>query len=57
MEVNALWRRVICGIHNGSKKLVALLAKKFIPGVWHGILSVIPDLGGIGIKFSSIFEI
>lgn len=57
MEVNALWRRVICVVHNSNIKLAALLAKKSLPRVWHKIMSVVPNLGGIGLELSSIFNI
>ncbi|KAJ9551167.1 hypothetical protein OSB04_015212 [Centaurea solstitialis] len=56
-EHNSIWRREVCGIHNGYRKPVIGLEKKTLPGVWFRIIKAIPELVDIGFELSSIFEI
>lgn len=46
-QVQALWKHVICGIHNLDRKLVSNLAKKSIQGVWGNIFKSVIDLAGL----------
>ncbi|KAL4560863.1 hypothetical protein LXL04_033019 [Taraxacum kok-saghyz] len=56
-DPNSLWRKVICGIHNCSRKPTCSWAKKTLAGTWSDIVKVVPALAEIGINFQSILKV
>ena len=54
---DALWRQVVCGIHNLSRKPIHHLAKKSLTGVWSEISQVVNILESEGINFNSVFGV
>ena len=51
-----LWRRVVSGIHNLTRKPVDSLAKKAIRGSWSDIAKLPSDLEKIGIPLEEVVE-
>ncbi|CAI9299929.1 unnamed protein product [Lactuca saligna] len=56
-QPNALWRQVVCGIHNLSRKPIHNLVKKSLTGVWSEISQVVTILESERINFNSVFGV
>nr|KAJ0193757.1 hypothetical protein LSAT_V11C800390710 [Lactuca sativa] len=50
-ENSSLWKQVICGIHNLSRKPIYNLSKRSILGVWNNLVSISRILGEMGLDF------
>lgn len=57
VEPSSLWRRVVSGLHNSSKKPMVALSKKTLSGVWYNIVKLQSDLEVMDISLFSMFEI
>lgn len=57
MQASVIWRQVVSGTHNLSRKPIMYLGKKSLNGVWYNIVKVIPELEEMGITFNSLFEL
>ena len=55
-ENDTLWRQVINGIHNGSRKPLHALGKKSLKGTWYNIVAIIADLQEMGIDKNLIWK-
>ncbi|KAL4567347.1 hypothetical protein LXL04_022930 [Taraxacum kok-saghyz] len=56
-ENTTLWRRVVCGLHNNSRKPVSSLSLKIPSGVWYNSIKSVDILVEVGIDIFSIFDI
>ncbi|KAL4577516.1 hypothetical protein LXL04_013625 [Taraxacum kok-saghyz] len=56
VDPDSLWRQVINGIHNGSRKPIHLLGKKTLNGTWYSIVKILQDLAKLDIEQQSIFR-
>ena len=54
---NDLWRWVVHSIHNLGRKPFEKWGKKSLPGAWMNVVNVGMELEGLGITFSSLFDI
>nr|KAJ0190418.1 hypothetical protein LSAT_V11C800439720 [Lactuca sativa] len=55
-DTSALWRNIICGVHNLFNKPEDYLYKKSLVGVWNNIAGVKNDLESMDMSINDIFR-